>query len=73
MGCGSGHIGGGEPLFRPDRLAEILEVAGDAAACPSCAPENFIPSEDPKNEVVEFYNNSWSPFHGGDGLPLEDR
>jgi hypothetical protein len=29
MGCGSVHIGGGEPLLRPDSLAEILDVAGD--------------------------------------------
>ena len=28
MGCGSVHVGGGEPLLRPDRLAEILKVAG---------------------------------------------
>ena len=27
MGCRSVHIGGGEPLLRPDNLAEILGVA----------------------------------------------
>ncbi len=27
LGCRSVHIGGGEPLLRPDNLAEILEVA----------------------------------------------
>ncbi len=30
MGCASVHIGGGEPLLRPDSLAEILAVAGNA-------------------------------------------
>jgi len=28
LGCRSVHIGGGEPLLRPDNLGEILEVAG---------------------------------------------
>ena len=28
LGCRSVHIGGGEPLLRPDNLTEILEIAG---------------------------------------------
>jgi len=28
LGCRSVHIGGGEPLLRPDNLGEILEVTG---------------------------------------------
>ena len=27
LGCRSVHIGGGEPLLRPDHLANVLEVA----------------------------------------------
>lgn len=27
LGCGSVHIGGGEPFLRPDRLGEVLEAA----------------------------------------------
>ena len=29
LGCRSVHLGGGEPLLRPDRLGEILGVAGN--------------------------------------------
>lgn len=29
-GCGSVHIGGGEPLLRPDKLYPVLEDAGEA-------------------------------------------
>ncbi len=28
LGCRSVHIGGGEPLLRPDNLWKIMEVAG---------------------------------------------
>ena len=29
MGCPSVHIGGGEPLLRPDKLQAVLEAASD--------------------------------------------
>ena len=29
LGCRSVHIGGGEPLLRPDKLATVLEIADD--------------------------------------------
>ena len=73
LGCRSVHVGGGEPLLRPDKLAEILEVAGRAGVSIEYVETNsswFKDIESAKETLLNLHGKglktllvSISPFH----------
>ena len=73
LGCRSVHIGGGEPLLRPDGLAAVLEIADDLGVAVEYAETNSSWFKDSRS-AVDFLTNlhtrglntlmvSISPFH----------
>jgi uncharacterized Fe-S cluster-containing radical SAM superfamily protein len=73
MGCKSVHVGGGEPLLRPDMLTEVLEVAGHVGVSIEYVETNsswFKDLESAKNTLFKLRSKglktllvSISPFH----------
>ena len=73
LGCRSVHVGGGEPLLRPDNLAEILEVAGRVGVSVEYVETNSSWFKDLESAKRILYNLrekglktllvSISPFH----------
>lgn len=73
FGCRSVHIGGGEPLLRPNRLKEILQIAGRSGVSIEYVETNsawFQDLESAKNILLDLRRRglgtllvSISPFH----------
>ena len=73
FGCRSVHIGGGEPLLRPDRLKEILKIAGRSGVSIEYVETNsswFQDLESATNTLLDLRRRglgtllvSISPFH----------
>lgn len=73
FGCRSVHIGGGEPLLKPDRLKEILKIAGRSGVSIEYVETNsswFQDLESAKNILLDLRRRglgtllvSISPFH----------
>ncbi len=73
LGCGSVHIGGGEPFLRPEGLVEVLKVAGRIGVSIEYVETNSSWYKDEaqacellgrlKNEGLETILVSVSPFH----------
>ena len=73
LGCRSVHLGGGEPLLRPDSLMHVLEVASDLGVAVEYVETNsswFKDSESALDLLADLRNRglgtllvSISPFH----------
>jgi len=73
LGCRSVHIGGGEPLLRPDKLATVLELASQVGISVEYVETNsswFQDLESAKNLLSDLSRKglgtllvSISPFH----------
>ena len=73
LGCRSVHIGGGEPLLRPDKLATVLEIADDLGVSVDYVETNSSWFKDPdsaKDLLLRLRKHglntlliSISPFH----------
>ena len=73
LGCSSVHIGGGEPLLRPDALGDVLEIAGKVGVEIEYVETNSAWFKDPNSAMAILLNLrkrglqtllvSISPFH----------
>ena len=73
LGCSAVHIGGGEPLLRPDALGDILEIAARAGVAVEYVETNSAWFKNPDSAKTTFLNLrkkglqtllvSISPFH----------
>ncbi|MFC1811281.1 radical SAM protein, partial [Thermodesulfobacteriota bacterium] len=73
LGCTSVHIGGGEPLLRPDKLGKILQIAADSGVAVEYVETNASWFKDIESATATLSNLrrkglrtllvSISPFH----------
>lgn len=73
LGCSSVHIGGGEPLLKPDALGEVLEIAGQVGVEIEYVETNSAWFKDPDSAIATLLKLrqqglqtllvSISPFH----------
>jgi MoaA/NifB/PqqE/SkfB family radical SAM enzyme len=73
LGCRAVHIGGGEPLLRPDSLADVLKIAADLGVAVEYVETNSSWFKDRESAVALLTNLSTrglntllvsiSPFH----------
>ena len=52
LGCASVHIGGGEPLLRPDALGDVLKIAGKVGVSVEYVETNSSWFKDPDSAMA---------------------
>jgi len=54
LGCASVHIGGGEPLLKPDKLEKILAISADAGVAVEYVETNASWFKDIESATISF-------------------